>query len=45
MDQYDGSANPYEQVDVFVTQVGLYTLNYATFYWFFPISLKGPTLS
>jgi len=43
-DQYDGTTDPEEHIDIFTTQVGLYTTEDAILCHFFPTSLKGTTL-
>jgi len=45
IDRYDGTADPDEHVDIYVTQISLYTDDDAVFSWVFPTSPKGTTLS
>lgn len=45
MDRYDKTMDPGEHVDVFTTQLGLYTLDDTIFCHVFPTSLKASTLS
>ncbi|XP_027343033.1 uncharacterized protein LOC113855601 [Abrus precatorius] len=45
IDKYDDTSDPGEHVDVFTTQVGLYTENDALWCRIFPTSLRGPALS
>jgi len=45
MSQYDDTTDSEEHVDVFTTQVGLYTSNDAILCRVFPTSLKGPALN
>ncbi|XP_020206188.1 uncharacterized protein LOC109791311 [Cajanus cajan] len=45
LERYDGTTDPEEHLDSFVTQVGLYTDEDAVMCKVFPRSLKGPTLS
>jgi len=44
MNQYDGTTDPEEHIDIFTTQVGLYTTEDAILCHVFPTSLKGPAL-
>ncbi|XP_027338065.1 uncharacterized protein LOC113852004 [Abrus precatorius] len=45
IDKYDGTSDPGEHLDVFITQVGLYTENDSLWCRIFPTSLRGPALS
>ena len=45
MERYDGTTDPYNHVNIYVTQVALYVDNDAIFYRVFRTSLKGATLS
>jgi len=45
MDRYDGSTDPNEHIDVYVTQMSLYTTDEAALCRVFPTSLKGMGLS
>nr|KYP31978.1 hypothetical protein KK1_047453 [Cajanus cajan] len=45
LEKYDGTADPEEHLDAFVTQVGLYTDDDAILCKVFPTSLKGPALN
>jgi len=45
LDKYDGSTDPDEHIDVYVTQLSLYMTDDNIFCKVFPISLKGATLS
>ncbi|XP_020205722.1 uncharacterized protein LOC109790886 [Cajanus cajan] len=45
LEKYDGTVDPEEHVDAFVTQVGLYTDDDAVMCKVFPTSLKGPALN
>ncbi|XP_027349259.1 uncharacterized protein LOC113860904 [Abrus precatorius] len=45
IDKYDGTSDPREHVDIFTTQVGLYTESDALWCRIFPTSLRGPALS
>ncbi|XP_020201848.1 uncharacterized protein LOC109787708 [Cajanus cajan] len=45
LEKYDGTADPEEHLDAFVTQVSLYTDEDAIFCKVFPTSLKGPALN
>ncbi|XP_020232009.1 uncharacterized protein LOC109812451 [Cajanus cajan] len=45
LEKYDGTADPEEHLDAFVTQVGLYTDDDAILSKVFPTSLKGPALN
>ncbi|XP_020202611.1 uncharacterized protein LOC109788328 [Cajanus cajan] len=45
LERYDGTADPEEHLDAFVTQVGLYTDDDAIMCKVFPTSLKGPALN
>ncbi|XP_027342848.1 uncharacterized protein LOC113855410 [Abrus precatorius] len=45
IDKYDGTSDLGEHMDVFITQVGLYTENDALWCRIFPTSLRGPALS
>ncbi|XP_027357444.1 uncharacterized protein LOC113866844 [Abrus precatorius] len=45
IDKYDGTSDPGEHVDIFTTQVGLYTESDALWCRIFPTSLQGPALS
>lgn len=42
--KYDDTADPDEHLDVYITQVSLYTTNDAILCWVFPTSVKGQTL-
>lgn len=44
-DRYNGIVDPDEHVDIFMTQMGLYTFDNAIFCRLFPTSLKGLTLN
>nr|KYP31290.1 hypothetical protein KK1_048505 [Cajanus cajan] len=41
LEKYDGTTDPDEHVDIFLTQVTLSTINDATLCRIFPTSLKG----
>ncbi|XP_020230719.1 uncharacterized protein LOC109811380 [Cajanus cajan] len=45
IDKYDGTTDPDEHLDVFLTQVTLSTKDDAALCWIFPTSLKGRALS
>ncbi|XP_020224143.1 uncharacterized protein LOC109806174 [Cajanus cajan] len=45
LEKYDGTADPEEHLDAFVTQVSLYTEDDAIMCKVFPTSLRGPTLN
>jgi len=45
LEMYDGPTNPDENLDMFTTQVSLFTLDDTVLSKVFPISLKDPTLS
>jgi len=45
LELYNGSIDPDEHLDMYVTQVGLYNSNDAIFCWVFPTSLKDVALS
>lgn len=45
MDKYDGTIDPNEHLNVYLTQVNLHTSNGFVLCWIFLTSLKGPTLS
>ncbi|XP_020235162.1 uncharacterized protein LOC109815003 [Cajanus cajan] len=45
VEKYDGTSDPEEHLDAFVTQVGLYTDDDAIMCKVFPTSLKGPALN
>jgi len=45
LDKYDGTTDPYEQVNVYLTQIGLHTTEDALRFRIFPTSLKGAALS
>ena len=45
IDRYDGSTNPDEHIDVYTTDIGLFTTSEAIMCRVFPNSLKGMTLS
>jgi len=45
MNRYDGSTNPEEHVDIYVTQISMYTNDDTIFCCVFPISIKGVALS
>ena len=44
LDKYDGTIDPDEHVDAYITQVSLYTIEDALLCRVFPTSLKGATL-
>ena len=43
--RYDGTTNPYEHLDAFLTQANLYTNDNTILCRVFPTSLKGATLT
>jgi len=45
IDRYDRSTDPNEHIDVYETQMSLYTTNQAVMCRVFPTSLKGMTLN
>ncbi|XP_020216869.1 uncharacterized protein LOC109800500 [Cajanus cajan] len=45
IDRYDGSSDPNEHIDAYVTQMNMYTNDDALMCQVFPTSLKGPTLT
>lgn len=45
MDKYDGTMDPNKHLDVYLTQVSLYTSNDYILCWIILTLLKGPTLS
>nr|KYP74692.1 hypothetical protein KK1_007379 [Cajanus cajan] len=45
LDRYDGTTDPDEHIDLYMTQVNLYTNNDAILYRVFPTSLKGASLN
>nr|KYP54773.1 hypothetical protein KK1_000972 [Cajanus cajan] len=45
LDRYDGTTDPDEHVDLYTTQVNLYTNNDVILCRFFPTSLKGAALN
>lgn len=45
LERYDGTTNPDKHLDMFVTQVNLYTTDDAIMCWIFPTSLKGASLT
>ncbi|XP_027351177.1 uncharacterized protein LOC113862287 [Abrus precatorius] len=45
LEKYDGTTDPGEHLDIFTTQVGLYTENDALLCRIFPTSLRGSALS
>jgi len=45
LDRYDGSTDSDEHIDIYVTQLGLYTMDDNIFCKVFPTSLKEATLS
>ena len=44
-EHYDGTTNPNEHMDGYITHMSLYTSEDAVLYWVFPMSLKGGALS
>nr|KYP34196.1 hypothetical protein KK1_044878 [Cajanus cajan] len=45
IDRYDGTTDPDEHIDLYVTQVNLYTNDDAVLCRVFPTSLKGAALA
>jgi len=45
MEKYDGSTDPNEHIEVYTTQISLYTWNDVILCRVFPTNLKGATLS
>ena len=45
LERYDGTTNPDEHLDVFLTQTNLYTIDNAILCCVFPMSLKGVALT
>lgn len=43
LERYDGTTDSDEHLDVFLTQINLYTNDDAILCWVFPMSLKGAT--
>lgn len=43
IEKYDDTTNPDEHLDVYITQVSLYTMDDAILCWVFPTSLKEQT--
>ena len=45
LERYNGTTDPDDHIDSFLTQINLFATNDATLYRVFPITLKGAALS